>query len=68
MRYILKQIDDYTNSETTIDFYADTIDQIFMQFQLFLKGCGFTVDGNIGVFEDDLENHSEYYFDFDRNR
>ena len=49
MKYIFKQIDDYTPSTTTVKFDADSLDTIMQQFQFFLKGSGFHFDGIIDV-------------------
>ena len=58
MKYIFKQIDEYTPSETTVEFTTDTINGIFEQFQFFLKGCGYVFNGQIDIVPDE-----EYYGD-----
>lgn len=56
MRYVLKQIDDYTPSETTVEFQADNLYTILEQFEYFLKGSGYTLHGRLDIVPD-----SEYY-------
>ena len=88
MKYVLKQIDDYTPSEITVEFTADSLPTVLEQFHFFLKGCGFIYNGEIDIVEpqheyfgfDDNEDisffseelkdeqHSEFYFDKDRNK
>ena len=91
MKYVFKQIDDYTPSETTVEFQADSLYTILEQFQHFLKGSGFSFVGNLDFVltqdpniqdwdyadsnygyesydeEGEIE-HSQHYFDKDRNR
>ena len=79
MKYIFKQIDEYTPSETTVEFTVDNINDVLEQFELFLKGCGFQFNGKLDIVPDeeyygleesegqDLE-HSIQYFDTERNK
>ena len=91
MKYVFKQIDDYTPSQTTVEFQADNLYTILEQFQYFLKGSGFSFVGNLDFVltqdpniqdwdyadsnygyesydeEGEIE-HSQHYFDKDRNR
>lgn len=76
MKYILKQIDPYTPSEITVDFTTDGLDSVLQHFEQFLRGCGFHFEGTLDIIppeeytsnEDEDVNHSDYYFDFDRNK
>ena len=47
MKYIFKQIDNFTPSETTVEFTADTLSILLEQFELFLRGSGFHFTGNL---------------------
>lgn len=56
MKYIFKQVDEYTPSETTVEFTADHISVVLEQFHFFLKGCGFMFDGQV-----DVVNEEQHY-------
>ena len=56
MKYIFKQIDTYTPSETTVEFTADTLSTVLEQFEMFLRGSGFFFDGNL-----DFVDHEEQF-------
>jgi hypothetical protein len=58
MKYIFKQIDTYTPSETTVEFTADTLETILEQFHFFLRGSGFQTSGTLDFIRD--EDESEY--------
>lgn len=45
MKYIFKQVDDWTPSETTVEFTADSLETILEQFQFFLRGAGYNFEG-----------------------
>ena len=47
MKYIFKQVDTYTPSETTVEFTADALSTILEQFEMFLRGSGFQFNGNL---------------------
>lgn len=83
MKYIFKQIDTYTPSETTVEFTADGLSTILEQFELFLRGSGFYTSGTLDFIEDNFEdcpkfepaeehyeeeNHNPSYYDTDRNK
>ena len=59
MKYIFKQIDTYTPSETTVEFTADTLSTVLEQFEMFLRGSGFFFDGNL-----DFVDHEEQFKEF----
>ena len=69
MKYIFKQIDNISghNTETTVEFNADTLDSVLGQFELFLRGCGFYPSGTLDFVEDDcyeeLDSNHEWYKD-----
>lgn len=75
MKYIFRQIDPYTPSETTVELTTDGLDNILQHFEQFLRGCGFHFEGTLDIIppeeynsnEEDVE-HSSHYFDFDRNK
>lgn len=63
----------YDGSVTTRTFYKDTLSEVLEEFEMFLKGCGFIVNGVVDIIEEDVteeekEQHSPYYYDFYRNR
>lgn len=58
MKYIFKQVDDFTPSETTVEFEADSLTTVLEQFKLFLLGAGYQIEGSLDIVNDDL-------FDFD---
>ena len=60
MKYVFKQIDDYTPSETTIEFTADSLMTVLEQFEFFLKGSGFYFNGKL-----DIVNENEWNEDND---
>jgi hypothetical protein len=38
---------DVTASKRTVEFDADSLDQILNEFELFLRGCGFNYNGRL---------------------
>ena len=69
-----------TGKVITHQFEGDSLETLLSNFQDFLKGAGFYFDGNvdivkdddwdtapISISEEDIE-HSEYYYDSDRNK
>lgn len=55
MKYIFKQIDSYTPSETTVEFETDSLETILEQFEFFLKGSGYKISGTLDVVYPDEE-------------
>ena len=53
MKYIFKQVDNFTPSETTIEFTADTLSTVLEQFEMFLRGSGFQFTGTLDFVSDD---------------
>jgi hypothetical protein len=49
MKYVFKQIDSYTPSETTVEFEADSLETILEQFEMFLKGSGYQISGTLDI-------------------
>ena len=47
------------NTETTMKFNATTLDEILANFEMFLKGCGYQVNGVIDIVEDHYETYDE---------
>ena len=65
-----------TGKVINFQFKADTLDEMVENFEDFLKGCGFHLgdqriefvdDTNTEEFNLNLEEHSNYYYDYDRN-
>lgn len=56
MKYVFKQIDNYTPSETTIEFTADSLMTVLEQFEFFLKGSGFYFNGKLDIVNEDEWN------------
>lgn len=61
MKYVFKQIDDISgsNAVTTVEFSADYIGDILEQFQMFIRGCGFYVDGTLDFVDDEEPEEQE---------
>ena len=70
--------DDYT--KVTHEFYSQTLSDVLTQFEAFLRGNQYHFDGIVDVVDqpeecdiafefdpDDAYEHSEYFYDFDRN-
>jgi hypothetical protein len=55
MKYVFKQIDSYTPSETTVEFEADSLETILEQFEFFLKGSGYKISGTLDIVYPDEE-------------
>ena len=96
MKYVFTQVDDYTPSQTTQEFTADSVGVVLSQFEMFLRGCGFVINGTLDIVPeeeynslnhdqinynqpsfDELEQqwnqmdrtqHSDYYYDTQRNK
>lgn len=63
MKYIFKQVDDYTPSETTTEFTADTLDVVLEMFTQFLRGSGFYFDGVIDIVPEETFQMEDYFGD-----
>lgn len=68
-----------TYSKVTHEFYHETLDEVVMSLQEFLRGVGYYFEGDLQIGEPvryvatDLgnavaEEHSKHYYDTDRNR
>lgn len=70
-----------TPHKITHEFNVDSLDDVLENFDLFLRGAGFMpppgfLNYNVDEYSDhgggstlaDYENHSEYYFDTQRNK
>lgn len=42
-------------AKTTVEFEATCLDEIFPYFDQFLKGCGYSYDGDITIIDIDVE-------------
>jgi len=65
MKYIFKQIDNISghNTETTVEFNADTLSSVLEQFELFLRGAGFYPSGKLDFIDENgcEEWHNEEF-------
>lgn len=53
----------------THEFNTEYLPDVLMNLDMFLKGSGYVYDGFLTVEEpEELEQHSDYYYDRDRNR
>jgi hypothetical protein len=67
MKYEFKQVDDISgvNAVTTVEFRTDSLPDVLGQFEMFLRGCGFVLNGTLDVVPEDeyygydLSEHSE---------
>lgn len=53
------------------EFHVEHIDNVLEHFDLFLRGCGYNPLGVLDYSGDEPEEfleHSEYYFDTERNK
>jgi hypothetical protein len=58
---------DIVESKRTVELYADSLDQILPEFEQFLRGCGFHLDGYIDVVDENdhyVSETEESNFDF----
>ena len=69
MKYTLKsELEDFKN---TLEFEAETLDEVLENIRIFLMGTGFTwVQGDLAFVEEEtyVAPHSSFYFDTERNR
>ncbi|NCA23000.1 MAG: hypothetical protein EBS86_17970 [Crocinitomicaceae bacterium] len=40
-------------TKTTIEFEAETLDDILEEFTMFLRGCGFLIEGTLDIISDE---------------
>ena len=50
--------DGTVESKRTVEFYADSLEQIFSEFESFLRGSGFNFNGVVDIVEE--ESYEEY--------
>lgn len=41
-------------SRRKIEFEAEDLSDIIEQFEMFLRGCGYTINGSLGIVEDEI--------------
>lgn len=63
----------YDGTVTTKTFECDSMSSVLENFELFLKGLGFVFSGTIDVvdeteFNPEKQEHSNHFYDFDRNK
>jgi hypothetical protein len=51
------------DAKRTVEFEAESLDQLLNEFEMFLRGCGFYFSGRLDVVPYD-DNESEDKFDF----
>ena len=56
---------DVVSSKRTVEFSADTLNQIMDEFQNFLRGCGFYFDGQLDFVSDEEIVYQSKEVDFD---
>ena len=59
-----------TGDIVTHEFTEELLTEVLERFELFLRGCGYTLDGILDIISDEpiIEEHSEHYYEFDRNK
>lgn len=63
--------DSQSNHVITHEFNTVYLPDVLQHFEDFLKGCGYQLSGNVDIVSPDeyIEpQHSEYYFDAERNK
>lgn len=55
------------------EFTVDNLYDVLENFQMFLKGAGYAFDGDIDIVQhvtvqEPVQNHSDHYYDINRNR
>ena len=45
-------------TKTTLEFEAEVIDTVLLQFKQFLQGCGYSVDGSLEIYEEQPKERS----------
>lgn len=60
--------DDFPGRRNTVEFTAETWDEVVAEMTDFLRGCGYQFKGELQMVQPEEQKHSEWYFDFDRNR
>jgi hypothetical protein len=52
------------DAKRTVEFEAETLDQLLNEFEMFLRGCGFYFRGTLDIVSYDDDIKSEDKFDF----
>lgn len=62
--------DGYPGRRNVVEFSAETWPEVVDEMTDFLRGCGYHFSGELQMVDEgsEMEKHSKYYFDFDRNR
>ena len=59
---------DVVEAKRTVEFHADSLDQILPEFEQFLRGCGFYFEGYIDVVdENEIEDSNFDFSDIPQN-
>lgn len=48
------------DTKRTVEFNADSLDQILNEFEHFLRGCGFFFQGQLDFIDDEKYEHDDY--------
>ena len=57
--FIREESDYYNNSKSTTEFSAIALDNIIQEFEMFLRGCGFVLDGHLDIVQDYYDNYTD---------
>lgn len=66
-----KDFNGKVTSTTTNTFEVDYLPDVLENIELFLRGTGFYFDGDLDIINEshnDSVEHSEFYFDINRNK
>ena len=72
--FIGEHTDLYGNQDgtkVTYEFEVDSLENILQHVELFIRGCGYYPDGTLDYVQDepvDNVNHSDFWFDTERNK
>lgn len=58
--------EDFPARRNSVEFSAETWDDVVAEMTSFLRGCGYQFKGELDMIEP--EEHSQFFYDFDRNR
>ena len=61
-KFVFKRKTDgfYTDSKTSVSFTAKGLEEVLEEFTYFLKGCGFELDGRVGIVTDQIEVNTDW--------
>ena len=61
-KFVFKRKSDafYTDSKTLVSFTANELEEVLEEFTNFLKGCGYELDGRVGIVTDEIEVNTDW--------